>query len=157
LCGLAPGVIGDVCDAVGGVVGDGVGLVVGGGANAVLGAMVSFVVDGAGWLLERLATFIDSSTRPDLQSGWFRAAYRDMALIGMLGLLPFLLLALVQALFRQDVPMMLRATFGYVPIAAVGTAGAIVVIDLLVTLTDQLSGWIGRGLGSDLSSFATGV
>ncbi len=157
LCGLAPGVIGDVCDAVGGVVGDGVGLVVGGGANAVLGAMVSFVVDGAGWLLERLATFIDSSTRPDLQSGWFRAAYRDMALIGMLGLLPFLLLALVQALIRQDVPMMLRATFGYVPIAAIGTAGAIVVIDLLVTLTDQLSGWIARGLGSDLSSFATGV
>lgn len=157
LCGLAPGVIGDVCDAVGGVIGDGVGFVVGGGATAVLGAMVSFVVDGAGWLLDRLATFIDSSTRPDLQSGWFRAAYRDMALIGMLGLLPFLLLALIQALVRQDVPMMLRATFGYVPLAAVGTAGAIVVVDLLVQLTDQLSGWIARGLGNDLSSFATGV
>ena len=157
LCGLAPGVVGDLCDAVGGVVGDAVGGVVGGGANAVLDAMVRFVVDGAGWLLDRLATFIDSSTRPDLQSGWFRAAYRDMALIGMLGLLPFLLLALVQALVRQDVGMMLRATFGYVPLAAIGTAGAIVVVDLLVQLTDQLSGWIARGLGTDLSTFATGV
>jgi hypothetical protein len=157
LCGVAPGVVGDVCGAVGGVIGDGVGLVVGGGADAVLGAMVSFVVDGAGWLLERLATFIDSSTSPDIQSGWFRAAYRDMALIGMLGLLPFLLLALMQALIRQDVGMMLRATFGFVPLAAIGTAGAIVVVDLLVQLTDQLSGLIARGLGSDLSSFATGV
>ena len=157
LCGLAPGVIGVICDAVGGALGDGVGLIVGGGANDVLGAMVSFVVDGAGWLLDQLATFIDSSTRPDLQASWFRAAYGDMALIGMLGLLPFLLLALVQALIRQDAAMMLRATFGYVPLAAIGTAGAIVVVDLLVQLTDQLSGWVARGLGNDLSSFATGV
>jgi len=123
----------------------------------VLGAMVSFVVDGAGWLLGQLVAFIDSSTSPDLNSGWFRAAYSDMALIGMLELLPFLLLALLQALIRQDVGMMLRAAFGYVPLAAIGTAGAIVVIDLLVQLTDQLSGWIARGLGDDLSSFATGV
>jgi len=157
LCVLAPGVIGDLCDGVGGVVGNGVGAVVGGGANAVLGAMVSFVVDGASWLLDRLATFIDSSTRPDLQSGWFRAAYGDMALIGMLGLLPFLLLALLQALVRQDAGMMLRAPFGYVPLAAIGTAGAVVVVDLLVQITDQLSGWVARGLGNDLSSFATGV
>lgn len=156
ICEFAPGAIGDLCEA-GGVVGDGVGIVVGGGANAVLGAMVSFVVDGAGWLLDRLVTFIDSSTRPDLQSGWFRAAYRDMALVGMLGLLPFLLLALLQALFRQDAGMMLRATFGYVPLAAIGTAGAAIVVDLLVQLTDQLSGWVARGLGSDMSSFATGV
>lgn len=158
LCGAAPGVVGVVCDAVGsGLVGDGVGAIVGGGANAVLGAVVSFVVDGAGWLLDQLTTFIGTSTTPELTSAWFRTAYADMALIGMVGLLPFVLLAVVQALFRQDPALMLRSTFGYVPLAAIGTAGAVVVVDLLVQLTDQLSAWIGRGLGSDLSSFATGV
>lgn len=156
-CGYAPGVAGALCDTTGAILGDGVGLVVGSGADAVLASMVGFVVDGAVWLLEQLAAVIDASTRPDLRSGWFRVAYGDMALVGMLGLLPFLLLALLQALIRQDAGMMLRAAFGYVPLAALGTAGAIVVTDLLVTLTDQLSGWIARGLGSDLEQFTTGV
>ena len=156
-CDLAPGVMGGLCDGIGGMADLGVGAVVGGGVNAVLDAMVAFVVEGAGWLLTQLAAFIDSSTSPDLDTGWFRAAYADMALIGMLGLLPFLLLALLQALIRQDVGMMLRSAFGHVPLAAIGTAGAIVVADLLVRLTDQLSGWIARGLDSDLSSFATGL
>lgn len=52
---------------------------------------------------------------------------------------------------------MLRATFGYVPLAAIGTAGAVVVVDLLVQLTDALAAWVGRGLGADLSSFSTGL
>lgn len=156
-CGVAPGVVGGVCDAVGDVVGGGIGAVVGGGTDAVLTSMVDFVVDGAGWLLEQLTTFMDTSTRPDLRAGWFRDAYRDMAVIGMLGMLPFLLLALIQAVLRQDIGLMLRTTFGYVPLAAIGTAGAIVVVDLLVQLTDELSAWIGRGLGSDLDAFATGV
>ena len=156
-CSAAPGIVGGVCEAVGDVVGGGMGAVVGGGADAVLASMVGFVVDGAGWMLGQLTTFIDDSTSPDLRAGWFRDAYRDMAVIGMLGLLPFLLLALIQALLRQDIGLMLRATFGYVPLAALGTAGAIVIVDLLVQLTDDLSAWVGRGMGSDLDAFATGV
>lgn len=155
-CIVAPGVVGDLCEVVGGVTG-GVNSVVGGGTNAVLGAMVDFVVDGAGWLLGQLVGFIESSTSPDVTAGWFRAAYGDMALIGLSALLPFLLLALMQALLRQDMGMMLRSTFGFVPLAAIGTAGAVVVVDLLVDLTDQLSAWIARGMGDDLSAFASGV
>lgn len=156
-CGAAPGLIGGVCDSVGDLLIGGVGTIVGGGADAVLRSMVSFVVEGAGWLLGQLVGFIDTSTRPDLTSGWFQAAYADMAIIGAFGVLPFLLLAVIHALVRQDLSMMLRAAFGYIPLAAIGTAGAVVVVDLLVEMTDGLSSWVGRGLGTDLSSFATGV
>lgn len=156
-CSHVPWIVGDVCSAVGDVVGGGIRTIVGGGASAVLGAIVGWVVDGAGWMLGGVAGFIDGSTRPRLSAGWFEASYRDMAVVAALGLLPFLLLAVIQALLRQDVGMMVRAAFAHVPLAAVGTAVAITVVDLLVSLTDELAAWIGRGMGADLSSFATGV
>jgi hypothetical protein len=77
--------------------------------------------------------------------------------IATLGVLPFLILALIQAVIRQDLALMLRSTFAYVPLAAIGTAGAVVVVDLLVTLTDGLSNWIGQSIGGDLTEFATGL
>lgn len=157
LCDRAPGVIGGVCDAVGDVISGGVRSIVGGGVDAVFGALVAFVVDGAGWLLGGVAGFIDSSTDPDVTFGWFRGAYRDMALVAALVVLPFLLLALIQALLRQDVSMMVDVMVVRIPLAAIGTSVAVVVVELLLRLTDELSAWIGRGIGADLSAFATGV
>lgn len=157
LCNVAPGVIAGVCSAVGYVVGGGVRSVVGGGANVVFSALVGFVVDGAGWMLEGVANFIDSSTDPDVTSGWFREAYRDMGVVAGLVVLPSLLLAVLQALLRQDVSMMVHVVLVRVPLAAIGTTVAVVVVDLLIRLTDVMSAWIGRGIGADLSAFATGV
>ena len=156
-CGSMPWVAGTVCDGVATVVGGGAGLVVEGGATAALRAVVGFVVEGAAWLLGEVGTFIDTSTRPDLSSGWFQGSYADMAVIATLGVLPFLILALIQAVIRQDVALMLRSTFAYVPLAAIGTAGAVVVVDLLVKLTDGLSDWIAASIGGDLTEFATGL
>lgn len=146
-----------VCDAVGTTVGWGVESVVMGGGEAALREIVEFVVEGAAWLLAEVATFIDQSTRPEVTAEWFRAAYDDMAVVAVLGLLPFLLLAIIQGLVRQNGAMLLRATFVHVPLAAIGTVGAVVVVDLLVQLTDQLSVWIGRSFGSELSGFATAL
>lgn len=157
LCERAPWIIEDVCGALQDPVGTGVSTIVGGGASAVLAAVVGFVVEGAGWLLNQLATFIDTSTRPQVTAAWFQVAYHDMTTVAVLGLLPFLLLALIQGIVRQDAGLVLRAAFVYVPLAAIGTAAAVVVVDLVVELTDQLSAWVGRSMGSDLSSFATGV
>ncbi len=145
------------CDAIGTTIGWGVENVVMGGGQAALRQIVEFVVEGASWLLGEVAAFIDRSTRPEVTAEWFRSAYRDMAVVAALGLLPFLLLAVIQSLLRQNVAMLLRAPFLHVPLAAIGTAGAVVVVDLLVQLTDELSSWIGRSFGSDLSGFATAL
>jgi hypothetical protein len=135
----------------------GVQPIVAGGVQAVLDEMVAFVVDGAGWLLDQVASFLETSTRPQLTSSWFERAYQDMTAVAVFGLLPFLLLAIVQGIVRQDAALLLRATFAYVPLAAIGTAGAVVVVDLLVQLTDLLSAWMGRTLGADLADFSTGL
>lgn len=132
-CERLPGLAESVCDGVGGALAWGVQPVVAGGAQAVLHEMVAFVVEGAGWLLEQVASFLDTSTRPQLTSSWFERAYQDMAVVAVFGLLPFLLLAIVQGVVRQDPGMLLRATFGYVPLAAIGTAAGVVVVDLLVS------------------------
>jgi hypothetical protein len=155
VCVAFPGVAETLCDGVGSVLGWGIQPVVSGGAQAVLLEMVSFVVEGAGWLLEQVAAFLDTSTRPQLTSSWFERAYGDMAVVAVFGLLPFVLLAIIQGLVRQDLGLLLRATFGYVPLAAVGTAAGVVVVDLLVQLTDLLTAWVGRSLGSDLAAFST--
>ena len=133
-----------------------VGQIVAGGAESALRAVVSFVVDGAAWLLEQLAAIIDGSTRPNVTSGWFQGAYRDMTAVAVLGLLPFLVLAIVQAVIRQDGGSLLRS-LAFVPVAALGTGAAVVVVDMLVTITDELSAWIGQSLGADLTAFATGL
>lgn len=141
-----------ICDRTVGQIGD----VIVGGAESALRAVVSFVVDGAAWLLEQLAEIIDDSTRPNVTSGWFQGAYRDMTAVAVLGLLPFLLLAIVQAVIRQDGGSLLRSV-AYVPVAALGTGAAVVVVDMLVTITDALSAWISQSLGADLTAFATGL
>lgn len=152
-----PGAVGATCDAVGSLVGRGLESVVVGGARAVLRQLVGFVVEGAGWLVGQLVAFIEASTRPELTAGWFRGAYKDMTVVAGLGVLPFLLLALLQGILRQDVGLLLRAVFAYLPLAAVGTAGGVVVVDLLVELTDGLSAWVARSMGGDLAAFSTGL
>ncbi len=157
VCEQAPWILDEVCGVLGDPVGGGIRTVVGGGTSAVLAGVVGFVVEGAGWLLNEVASVVDASTRPQLTSDWFQAAYRDMSVVAVMGLLPFLLLALIQGIVRQDAGLLLRATFAYVPLAAIGTAAAVVVVDLVVELTDQLSAWVGGSMGSDLSAFATGM
>ncbi|MBY5161475.1 hypothetical protein [Salsipaludibacter albus] len=145
------------CEAITGAIDAGAGAVVAGGAKAALAGIVEFVIDGTGWLLGQLTGLIDGSTRPDVTSGWFRGAYGDMAAIALLGLLPFLLLAIIQGIVRQDLGQLVRSAFVFVPLAALGTGAAVVVVDMLVTITDGMSNWIGRNMGSDLNDFATGL
>ena len=156
-CDGLPWGVGTLCDGVGASLALGMQPMLASGAQAVLHEMVSFVVEGAGWLLEQVASFLDTSTRPQLTSSWFGRIYADMTVVAVFGLLPFLLLAIVQGIVRQDAGMLLRSTFGYVPLAAIGTAAGVVVVDLLVQLTDLLTAWVGRSLGSDLAEFSTGM
>lgn len=140
---------------------DGPSAVVGGivtaGADAALDAIVAWVVGSAAWLLSRLVELIDSSTRPDVRAGWFAVAYRDMATVGALVMLPLLLVSVIQALVRQSPGHLVRAVGVYVPVAAVGMFAAVAVIDQLVTVTDDLAAFIGSSFGTDLTGFATTV
>ena len=58
-----------------------------------------------------------------------------------------LLLALIQAVMRQDIWMLLRSAFGYLPMAFILAAAAIVATQLLIAVADDLSGTVVHSLG----------
>lgn len=126
-------------------------------AEAVLGVVVQWIVSGASWLLGELMGFVTSSTRPDLRQDWFAVAYSDMARVALVLLLPMLLLAVIQAILRQQPGQLGRIVLIGLPIAGVGTFAAVSIVDQLVALTDLLSAWVGRSLGADLQGFATSM
>jgi hypothetical protein len=98
---------------------------------------------------------INATTTPNLTSGWFPAQYHRMVMIaGELALL-LLALAVIQAAIRQDWWMLFRAAFGYLPLAFVFAAAAMVVTQLLLSITDDLCGQFARsvGHGNDPNNF----
>ena len=91
------------------------------------------------------------TTSPDLTASWFEGQYRAMlAVAGALALL-MLMLAVIQSVIRQDVWMLVRAAFGYLPMAFILAGVAIAATGLLVAITDDLSRVVVSGLGTEQS------
>ena len=140
------GPVGAVCDPVG---------TVSSVANDAFTGIVRATVDSAAWALTGIGSLINATTTPNLTSGWFPAQYHRMLMIaGELALL-LLALAVIQAAIRQDWWMLFRAAFGYLPLAFVFAGAAMVVTQLLLSVTDDLCGQFARsvGHGNDPNNF----
>ena len=138
-------------------VGQGVSSALGGVGSAlstsIFQQLYEWVVGGATWLLRRLVSAIDSSTRPDLLSGWFGAGYRLMISLATLLVLPVLLIATISAVIRQDWSGLVKSYFVYLPMAAIGTAMAIPLTDMGLDITDWMSGLFLSGMRGDIQAF----
>ena len=73
-----------------------------------------------------------------------------VAVAGALALL-MLMLAVIQSVIRQDVGMLVRAAFGYLPMAFILAGVAIAATGLLVAITDDISSAVVSGLGTEQS------
>jgi hypothetical protein len=106
-------------------------------------------VGGAKFALDETAKVLSETTRPELKTTWFSAAYWRMAGIAALLTIPFLFAAAVQALMRSDVTLLGRAAFGYLPLAMLAVGIAAPLTTLLLAATDQLCAVVssmgGRG------------
>lgn len=131
--------------------GDVVGGAAGAAGDAIMRGVTAWVTNLAVWITTRVGELIAATTGPDVQSDWFERQYG--AMLGVAGMLavPLLLLAGIQAVIRQDLWMLVRAAFGYLPMAFILAAGAVVGAQLLVVITDDLSRALlaGFGNGSD--------
>ncbi|MGO9900423.1 MAG: hypothetical protein ACLP0J_12170 [Solirubrobacteraceae bacterium] len=130
LSGTLKGVAGDLLNPVGA----GAGALAGFG----LGAIESWVLSGAGAALSATADAISTTTSPQLQSTWFSSTYWRVAALGALLTLPFLFAAAAQSLLRSDLSLLVRAAFGYLPLALLGVSLAAPLTMLLLAATDQL-------------------
>ena len=132
-----------VCDAVGGVASE----VAGAAGDFVMRGVTVWVTNAAVWVTGKVGDLIDATASPDVQAAWFVGQYRAMAAVAAVLALPLLLLAIIQALVRQDAWILIRSAFGYLPLAFILTGAAIVGADLLISITDDLSAMVTRGLG----------
>jgi hypothetical protein len=140
-------VLGSVCD----VVGDAAGAAAGAAGEFVMRGVTAWVTDAAVWVTGKVGGLVESTASPDLTASWFESEYGAMAAVaGALALL-MLLLAVIQSVIRQDVSLLVRAAFGYLPMAFILSGAAIAATGLLVAITDDLSRAVVGSLGTEQS------
>src|SRR5205085_780219 len=77
---------------------------------------------------------------------WYLDRYRTMGLVAAGLLAPMLILAVLHAVAVQSPALVLRAVAN-LPVATLGTAAAVAVVDALVVAVDHMSGFLAAGLG----------
>ncbi|MGH9093301.1 MAG: hypothetical protein ACRDZR_18260, partial [Acidimicrobiales bacterium] len=147
------GLLSPVCQGVSGI-GSGVA---GASAGAVLGAVTSWVVQGAGWLLGQIGGVLTSSTQVDLGAGWFAGHYQAMAGLAAVVVLPMLLVATIQAVYRQSAAVLVRVIAVQLPLALLLTGAAVQLVELSLAATDALSATVSAGVGADVQQVLQGV
>lgn len=123
-----------ITGATGGVVGAGINAATGG----VMGGIVEWAARGASHLIGEIASMLDKSTRPALESAWFDERYRSMigVAIALSGL--FFLLAVGEAVLRQQIATLVRA-LAALPTAFVLTFAAVTLVEIALSVTDWMS------------------
>jgi hypothetical protein len=141
-------VVGNVCDAVTGAVSSAASAT----GEFVMRGVTAWVTDAAIWVTGKVGGLVETTTSPDLTSSWFRGEYGTMLTVaGALALL-MLMLAVIQSIVRQDVWMLIRAAFGYLPMAFILAGVAIAGTGLLIAITDDISRTVVSGLGAGQAS-----
>ncbi len=141
-------VVGNVCDAVTGAVGKAASTA----GEFVMRGVTVWVTNAAVWVTGKVGDLIEGTTSPNLTASWFEGQYGSMvAVAGALALL-MLMLAVIQSVMRQDVGMLIRAAFGYLPMAFILAGVAIAATGLLVAITDDISRVVVSGLGTKQSN-----
>ncbi len=140
-------VVGNVCDAVAGAVKK----VAAEAGEFVMRGVTAWVTNAAVWVAGKVGELIENTSSPDLQAAWFQGQYQAMlAIAGALALL-MLMLAVIQSVIRQDIWILARAAFGYLPMAFILAGVAIAATGLLVAITDDMSAAVVSSLGTEQS------
>ncbi|MGH2870057.1 MAG: hypothetical protein ACRDNK_21115 [Solirubrobacteraceae bacterium] len=122
-----------------------------------IAAIVGWVLGGAKWTMDHMASVISSTTSPSLTAGWFTGVYLRVEAIALFFTLLFLCAAAAEALLRSDAALLARAVFAYLPLAALVTAVATPLTMLLLAASDQLSTGLASIAGAGATQFLTGT
>jgi hypothetical protein len=117
----------------------------------VMRGVTAWVTNAAVWVAGKVGELIENTSSPDLRASWFEGQYGTMvAVAGALALL-MLMLAVIQSIIRQDVGLLVRAAFGYLPMAFILAGVAIAGAGLLIAITDDMSAAVVASLGTEQS------
>ncbi|HET7486651.1 MAG TPA: hypothetical protein VFJ85_01895 [Acidimicrobiales bacterium] len=130
-------------------------------ANGMAEAVARWVASGAASFVDEAGRAISAGTAPDLagaagRRAWYAERYRDMALVALGLFVPLLILAVLHGVLTSSPAILWRAVAN-LPVATLGTAGAVVVTQALLGATDAAAAFVGRGLGADSGNALSGV
>jgi hypothetical protein len=145
------------CRLLAGGIGAATGGVTGALASSAFDGFVDAVADGAIWFLSKVASFLDSSTRPPLTQPWFTDSYQTMIALSAIVVLPLVLLAIVDAVVHARPGQIVRTLLLYLPLAGIVSYVALELVDLLVTVTDWMAAFISGGVAADSAQFLEGM
>ncbi len=118
-----------------------------------LAAIGAWVMGGAKIAMVETAKVLDHTTSPRLTTTWFSSTYWRMAALAAVLTLPFLFAAAVQALVRSDLALLMRAAFGYLPLALLAVGIAAPLTMLLLSATDEMCRVVSSAAGDAGSRF----
>lgn len=121
--------------------------------NGVLSGIAHWVGKGAAWLLRQLGGLLTSTTKVNLDAGWFTRRYRIMALVAASLALPLLMVATIQAIARQNAASLVRSFFVSLPAAGILTGAGVELVSMGVALIDELSRELAVHAGMDAGNF----
>lgn len=151
-----PNPVGWVIDKVTGFVGGAATA----GFEAIIGGLTAWVVDAVVWIVGGVFKFFLDSTDPNVQADWFLTGdgpYATTVSIGASLLLLFVLAGIIQGTLSGDVGGMLRRIALELPVSIMGMIGLVTITQLLIRLTDALSGQVLGNFQDDISEFGTVV
>ncbi len=131
-------------------------------ADGVADSFARWIASGIAGFLETVGRAIFSGTEVDLLAGedggarWFLEHYDRMAAVALAVFVPMLVLAALHAVLTQSWGALGRAV-SHVPLAALGTGVAVIVVQLFLDVTDRASEFLVGNLGSDAENVLTGV
>jgi hypothetical protein len=125
--------------------------------KGVFNQVTSWVADGAVWLIGEVAVLSDKTTSPNLLSKGFLRQYKLMATIAAFMAAVMVIFAIFESLGRGEPWMLWRIFLINVPLAAIATTAAYVVVQLLIVTCDGLSQTISHSAGADSKEFFKGA
>jgi hypothetical protein len=151
-----PNPVGWALDRVSSFVGDAASS----GFEAMVGGLTAWVVDAVVWLVGGVFDFFLDSTDPNVQADWFITGdgpYATTAALGGVLLVVFVFAGIAQGIVNGDVGGMLRRIALELPMAVLGMVGLVTITQLLIRVTDELSGAVLSNFQDDVAEFGNVV
>ncbi len=120
------------------------------GQDMGLSAVVKFAASGAQWTANHMTDWLH---RPQSSGNWFVPIYQRMMTIGAVLLLPFLLLAIFDAVRFRDLGMLVKAIAIWLPLAVVLTMVAVGIAQAGMAVTDELTDYVFATPGVNMTAF----
>src|SRR3546814_2976520 len=126
----------------------------------IIGGLTAWVIDAVVCVLGGVFNFFVDSTDPNVQADWFVTGdgpYATTSSIGASLLLLFVLAGIVQGALTGDAGGMLRRIGLELPVSILGMVGLVTITQILIRVTDALSGQVLDNFQDDIASFSAVV